>query len=198
MRALSAPLTSLHPQVNNNKAIWLRNTNEVTEEEYEKFYKALAKDYDGPLAHSHFRAEGDVEFRAVLFFPKHGDPGQYDNYYSKGAGLKLYVRRVFISDEFDDLLPRYLSFLKGIVDSDTLPLNVSRETLQQHSSLKTIKKKLVRKALDVMRKLAEEDEEQKEAEEVRSSASCVRACACPRARRNPPLLRPARIASVRL
>lgn len=153
--------------VNNNKAIWLRNTNEVTDEEYEKFYKALAKDYEGPLAHSHFRAEGDVEFRAILFVPKHGEAGQYDNYYNKGAGLKLYVRRVFISDEFDELLPRYLSFLKGIVDSDTLPLNVSRETLQQHSSLKTIKKKLVRKALDVMRKMAEEDEELKESDEYK-------------------------------
>jgi heat shock protein beta len=101
----------------------------------------------------------------------------FDNYYNKAAALKLYVRRVFISDEFDELLPKYLSFIKGIVDSDTLPLNVSRETLQQHTSLKTIKKKLVRKALDMVRKLAEEgtddnddDEEGEAAEKDDSSA----------------------------
>jgi heat shock protein beta len=85
----------------------------------------------------------------------------FENYYSQKAFLKLYVRRVFISDEFDELLPKYLSFLRGIVDSDTLPLNVSREMLQQHSSLKTIKKKLVRKALDMIRRIAEEDEDEK-------------------------------------
>ena len=141
--------------LNNNKAIWLRSASEVTEDEYEKFYKALSKDYAAPLAHTHFRAEGDVEFKAILFIPGRAEPGMFDNYYSRGAGLKLYVRRVFISDEFDELLPRYLSFMKGIVDSDSLPLNVSRETLQQHSSLKTIKKKLVRKALDVLRRMAD-------------------------------------------
>merc|ERR1711966_271633 len=95
-------------------------------------------------------------------------------YYGKASALKLYVRRVFISDEFDELLPKYLSFIKGIVDSDTLPLNVSRETLQQHSSLKTIKKKLVRKALDMIRKLSEDDtaeegEEATEGEEKKES-----------------------------
>ncbi|VAI81297.1 unnamed protein product [Triticum turgidum subsp. durum] len=118
--------------LNDMKAVWLRSPKEVTEEEYAKFYHSLAKDFgdDKPMTWSHFSAEGDVE---------------------------LYVRRVFISDEFDDLLPKYLSFLMGIVDSDTLPLNVSREMLQQHSSLKTIKKKLIRKALDMIRKLAEED-----------------------------------------
>eukprot|EP00951_Prasinocladus_malaysianus_P001320 scaffold9070_cov38-Prasinocladus_malaysianus.AAC.1 len=89
----------------------------------------------------------------------------YDNYWSSAASLKLYVRRVFISDEFEDLVPRYLSFLKGLVDSDTLPLNVSREMLQAHSSLKTIKKKLVRKALDMIRKLAAAEEKAKDEEE---------------------------------
>merc|ERR1712159_534234 len=104
----------------------------------------------------HFKAEGDVEFKAILYIPESAPADYYDNYYSRASALKLYVRRVFISDEFDELLPKYLSFIKGIVDSDTLPLNVSRETLQQHTSLKTIKKKLVRKALDMLRKLAEE------------------------------------------
>lgn len=146
--------------LNDVKAIWLRNPKEVTEEEYTKFYHSLAKDFsdEKPLAWSHFNAEGDVEFKAVLFVPPKAPHDLYESYYNTNkANLKLYVRRVFISDEFDELLPKYLNFLKGLVDSDTLPLNVSREMLQQHSSLKTIKKKLVRKALDMIRKIAEED-----------------------------------------
>ncbi|XWS20939.1 hypothetical protein CRYUN_Cryun30bG0012500 [Craigia yunnanensis] len=146
--------------LNDVKAIWLRSPKEVTDEEYAKFYHSLAKDFgeEKPLAWSHFTAEGDVEFKAVLFVPPKAPQDLYESYYnSNKANLKLYVRRVFISDEFDELLPKYLSFLKGLVDSDTLPLNVSREMLQAHSSLKTIKKKLIRKALDMIRKIAEED-----------------------------------------
>ncbi|KAL3733307.1 hypothetical protein ACJRO7_022781 [Eucalyptus globulus] len=148
--------------LNDVKAIWLRNPKEVTDEEYTKFYHSLAKDFsdEKPLAWSHFTAEGDVEFKAVLFVPPKAPSDLYESYYnSNKSNLKLYVRRVFISDEFDELLPKYLNFLKGLVDSDTLPLNVSREMLQQHSSLKTIKKKLIRKALDMIRKIAEEDPE---------------------------------------
>lgn len=146
--------------LNDVKAIWLRNPKEVTDEEYTKFYHSLAKDFgdEKPLSWSHFTAEGDVEFKAVLFVPPKAPHDLYESYYNANkSNLKLYVRRVFISDEFDELLPKYLNFLKGLVDSDTLPLNVSREMLQQHSSLKTIKKKLIRKALDMIRKLAEED-----------------------------------------
>ncbi|KAL8514741.1 hypothetical protein ACS0TY_013719 [Phlomoides rotata] len=146
--------------LNDMKAIWLRNPKEVTDEEYTKFYHSLAKDFgdEKPLAWSHFTAEGDVEFKAVLFVPPKAPSDLYESYYnSNKSNLKLYVRRVFISDEFDELLPKYLNFLMGLVDSDTLPLNVSREMLQQHSSLKTIKKKLIRKALDMIRKIAEED-----------------------------------------
>ncbi|KAL6982509.1 heat shock protein 90 [Sarracenia purpurea var. burkii] len=146
--------------LNDVKAIWLRNPKEVTDEEYTKFYHSLAKDFslDKPLAWSHFNAEGDVEFKAVLFVPPNAPHDLYESYYNANkSNLKLYVRRVFISDEFDELLPKYLNFLKGLVDSDTLPLNVSREMLQQHSSLKTIKKKLIRKALDMIRKIADED-----------------------------------------
>ncbi|CAI9296438.1 unnamed protein product [Lactuca saligna] len=147
-------------RLNDVKAIWLRSPKEVTEEEYTKFYHSLAKDFgdEKPMAWSHFNAEGDVEFKAVLFVPPKAPHDLYESYYnSNKSNLKLYVRRVFISDEFDELLPKYLMFLMGLVDSDTLPLNVSREMLQQHSSLKTIKKKLIRKALDMIRKLAEED-----------------------------------------
>ncbi|CAK7346168.1 unnamed protein product [Dovyalis caffra] len=146
--------------LNDVKAIWLRNPKEVTEEEYTKFYHSLAKDFgdEKPLAWSHFTAEGDVEFKAVLYVPPKAPHDLYESYYNANkANLKLYVRRVFISDEFDELLPKYLNFLMGLVDSDTLPLNVSREMLQQHSSLKTIKKKLIRKALDMIRKIADED-----------------------------------------
>ncbi|XP_027148437.1 endoplasmin homolog [Coffea eugenioides] len=146
--------------LNDVKAIWLRNPKEVTDEEYTKFYHSLAKDFseEKPLAWSHFTAEGDVEFKAVIFVPPKAPQDLYESYYNTNkSNLKLYVRRVFISDEFDELLPKYLSFLKGLVDSDTLPLNVSREMLQQHSSLRTIKKKLIRKALDMIRKIAEED-----------------------------------------
>ncbi|XP_047325538.1 endoplasmin homolog [Impatiens glandulifera] len=149
--------------LNDVKAIWLRNPKEVTDEEYIKFYHSLVKDFNAekPLGWSHFNAEGDVEFKALLFVPPRAPKDLYESYYNtKQSNLKLFVRRVFISDEFDELLPKYLNFLKGIVDSDTLPLNVSREMLQQHSSLKTIKKKLIRKALDMIRKLAEEDPEE--------------------------------------
>ncbi|XP_010935079.1 endoplasmin homolog [Elaeis guineensis] len=146
--------------LNDMKAIWLRNPKEVTDQEYSKFYHSLVKDFsdENPFAWSHFTAEGDVEFKALLFVPPKAPHDLYESYYNtRKSNLKLYVRRVFISDEFDELLPKYLSFLRGLVDSDTLPLNVSREMLQQHNSLKTIKKKLIRKALDMIRRIADED-----------------------------------------
>ena len=117
-------------QLNNNKAIWLRDKSEVEDEEYVNFYKALSKDSEGPLEHIHFKAEGEVEFRALLFTPKKADNGQFENYYGKSSSLKLYVRRVLINEEFEELMPKYLNFIKGVIDSDDLPLNVSRESLQ--------------------------------------------------------------------
>lgn len=145
--------------LNDVKAIWLRSPKEISDEDYANFFHSIAKDLTGdkPLAWTHFNAEGDVEFKAILFVPPKAPHDLYENYYSNKSFLKLYVRRVFISDEFDELLPKYLAFLKGIVDSDTLPLNVSREMLQAHNSLKTIKKKLIRKALDMIRRIAEDD-----------------------------------------
>uniref|UniRef100_A0A0D6QZH7 Endoplasmin homolog n=1 Tax=Araucaria cunninghamii TaxID=56994 RepID=A0A0D6QZH7_ARACU len=159
--------------LNDVKAIWLRNPKEVTDEEYSKFYHSLAKDFseEQPLAWSHFSAEGDVEFKALLFVPPKAPSDLYESYYTAKANLKLYVRRVFISDEFEELLPKYLGFLKGLVDSDTLPLNVSREMLQQHGSLKTIKKKLIRKALDMIRRIAEEDPDESTDQEKTDSNS---------------------------
>ncbi|XP_014504844.1 endoplasmin homolog [Vigna radiata var. radiata] len=160
--------------LNDVKAIWLRNPKEVTEEEYTKFYHSLAKDFsdEKPLSWSHFTAEGDVEFKAVLFVPPKAPQDLYESYYNANkSNLKLYVRRVFISDEFDELLPKYLNFLRGLVDSDTLPLNVSREMLQQHNSLKTIKKKLIRKALDMIRRIADEDPDESSDKEKKDDAS---------------------------
>ncbi|PSC75445.1 endoplasmin-like protein [Micractinium conductrix] len=153
--------------LNDNQALWLRPPGNVSDEEYAKFYKALSKrEWEEPLAHTHFKAEGDVEFKAVMFVPPTAPQDLYDNYYGKKPSVKLYVRRVFISDSFEDLLPKWLSFLVGLVDSDTMPLNVSREMLQLHEGLKVIKKKLVRKAIDMIKKLADaEVKAQKEAEE---------------------------------
>merc|ERR1719261_1498597 len=145
-------------QVNTQKAIWLRNKEDVTEEEYNEFYKTVSKDYLDPLAYTHFNAEGEIEFKSVLFLPKKAPFDQMDNYWTKKAEVKLYVRRVLVADKFEDLLPRYLNFVKGVVDSDDLPLNVSREQLQQSKIMKVISKKLVRKILELMKKLAKEED----------------------------------------
>merc|ERR1712070_840195 len=145
-------------QVNTQKAIWLRAKEDVTEEEYNEFYKTVSKDYLDPLAYTHFNAEGEIEFKSVLFLPKKAPFDQMDNYWTKKAEIKLYVRRVLVADKFEDLLPRYLNFVKGVVDSDDLPLNVSREQLQQSKIMKVISKKLVRKILELMKKLAKEED----------------------------------------
>jgi len=145
-------------QVNTQKAIWLRAKEDVTEEEYNEFYKGISKDYLDPLAYTHFNAEGEIEFKSILFLPKKAPFDMMDNYWTKRSEVKLYVRRVLVAEKFDELLPRYLNFVRGVVDSDDLPLNVSREQLQQNKIMKVISKKLVRKVLDLMKKLAKEDE----------------------------------------
>merc|ERR1711865_816631 len=145
-------------QVNTQKAIWLRAKEDVTEEEYTEFYKSISKDYLDPLAYTHFNAEGEIEFKSILFLPKKAPFDMMDNYWTKKSEVKLYVRRVLVAEKFDELLPRYLGFVRGVVDSDDLPLNVSREQLQQNKIMKVISKKLVRKVLELMKKLAKEDE----------------------------------------
>ncbi|XP_065066897.1 endoplasmin-like [Rhopilema esculentum] len=139
--------------INMNKPIWLRKAKEVNDAEYNEFYKAISKDTEDPLAKIHFTAEGEVTFRSILFVPKSAPSGSFQDYGNRKENIKMYVRRVFITDDFEDMMPKYLSFIKGVVDSDDLPLNVSRETLQQHKLLKVIKKKLVRKALDMIKKI---------------------------------------------
>merc|ERR1711866_39000 len=145
-------------QVNTQKAIWLRAKEDVTEEEYNEFYKSISKDYLDPLAYTHFNAEGEIEFKSILFLPKKAPFDMMDNYWQKKSEVKLYVRRVLVAEKFDELLPRYLNFVRGVVDSDDLPLNVSREQLQQNKIMKVISKKLVRKVLELMKKLAKEDD----------------------------------------
>merc|ERR1712093_122371 len=145
-------------QVNTQKAIWLRAKEDVTEEEYNEFYKGLSKDYLDPLAYTHFNAEGEIEFKSILYLPKKAPFDMMDNYWTKKSEVKLYVRRVLVAEKFEDLLPRYLNFVRGVVDSDDQPLNVSREQLQQNKIMKVISKKLVRKVLELMKKLAKEDE----------------------------------------
>merc|ERR1711871_1808261 len=149
-------------RVNNNVAIWAREKEDVTDDEYQKFFKSISKDPTEASTWIHFKAEGEVELRSILFAPKEAF-NLYDDYSNQNAGLRLYVRKVLIQDDFTDLLPRYLNFIRGVVDSDDLPLNVSRETLQQSKILKVMGKKLVRKVLEMLRKLAsgggEDDEE---------------------------------------
>merc|ERR1711966_188820 len=145
-------------QVNTQKAIWLRAKEDVTEEEYNEFYKGISKDYLDPLAYTHFNAEGEIEFKSILFLPKKAPFDMMDNYRTKNSEVKLYVRRVLVAEKFADLLPRYLNFVRGVVDSDDLPLNVSREQLQQNKIMKVISKKLVRKVLELMKKLAKQDD----------------------------------------
>jgi len=141
--------------VNDAKPIWTRTPKEIEVNEYNEFYKSLTKDTNGPLTYTHFVAEGEVTFKSLLFVPVSQKTEDFQKYGSTDELIKLYVRRVFITDDFKDMMPSYLSFVRGVVDSDDLPLNVSREQLQQHKLLKVIKKKLVRKTLDMIKKIDE-------------------------------------------
>jgi heat shock protein 90kDa beta len=117
------------------------------------------------LTYTHFTAEGEIEFKSILFIPSQAPYDLFENYYGRSAALKLYVRRVLITEEFEELMPRYLNFIKGVVDSDDLPLNVSREQLQQLKMIKVMSKKLIRKALEMIRSLAEDEEEDSDDDE---------------------------------
>ncbi|OXB72474.1 UNVERIFIED_CONTAM: hypothetical protein H355_005769 [Colinus virginianus] len=149
-------------QVNTQKAIWLRPKEEITQKDYDEFYKSITKDWSDSLAHIHFTAEGEVEFKALLYIPKRAPSDIYSSYFDKQTNIKVYVRRVLVADQFDNILPKYLHFIKGVVDSDDLPLNVSREHLQQQKILNVISKKLVRKTLETLRKLAVDSEKERE------------------------------------